>query len=64
MNNLGVRSASLNPQEFAALHESMEDALTVEAEQKLYYSYREDQDDGGYSHELMQTCLVSLCYVM
>lgn len=56
LDNLCDRSTSLDPKDFRQLHESMHDALTVDAQVKNYYQYREDQDDGGYLHELVQTC--------
>ncbi|MBE1555613.1 tetraprenyl-beta-curcumene synthase [Filibacter limicola] len=56
LDNLCDRSTSLDPRDFAALHESMIDALTVDASPKLYYRFREDQDDGDYLVELMQMC--------
>ena len=37
LDNLCDRSTSLDPKDFAALHESMKDALTVGAEPKAYY---------------------------
>lgn len=56
LDNLCDRSTSLDPDDFAALHESMVDALTVDASPRAYYRFREDQEDGGYLVELMQTC--------
>lgn len=56
LDNLCDRSVSLDPADFAALHESMEDALTVDAPPRDYYRFRDDQNDGGYLVELMQTC--------
>lgn len=56
LDNLCDRSTSLDPDDFAALHESMMDALTVDAPPRAYYRFREDQEDGGYLVELMQTC--------
>lgn len=56
LDNLCDRSTSLDPDDFAALHESMEDAVTVDAPPRDYYRFREDQADGGYLVELMQTC--------
>ncbi|WP_318614391.1 tetraprenyl-beta-curcumene synthase family protein [Sporosarcina sp. YIM B06819] len=56
LDNLCDRSTSLDAQDFAALHESMEDALTVDAPLQSYYRYREDRDDGGYLGELVQAC--------
>lgn len=56
LDNLCDRSTSLDPDDFAALHEAMEDALTVDAPPRDYYRFREDKDDGGYLVDLMQTC--------
>lgn len=56
LDNLCDRSTSLDPQDFRMLHTSMEDALSPSEPLKNYYSYREEQDDGGYLHELVQTC--------
>lgn len=56
LDNLCDRSTSLDPKDFAALHESMEDALTVGTSEREYYRFREDQDDGGYLADLMKTC--------
>lgn len=46
----------MDPYDFAALHESMKDALTVNSAMKNYYRLREDQNDGGYLHALVKTC--------
>lgn len=56
LDNLCDRSTSLDPKDFSALHESMQDALTIGAPEREYYRFREDQDDGGYLVELMKTC--------
>jgi tetraprenyl-beta-curcumene synthase len=56
LDNLCDRSTSLDPDDFAALHESMQHALTLEDVNVNYYRFREDQDDGGYLKELVQTC--------
>lgn len=56
LDNLCDRSTSLDPNDFTALHESMIDALTIGAPVRSYYRFREDQEDGGYLAELMQTC--------
>lgn len=56
LDNLCDRSTSLDPRDFAALHESMEDALTVGAPERDYYRFREDKDDGGYLADLMKKC--------
>jgi tetraprenyl-beta-curcumene synthase len=56
LDNLCDRSTSLDPNDFAALHESMKDSLTVGAEIKNYYRFREDQNDGEYLNKLVATC--------
>ncbi|MDR7000482.1 tetraprenyl-beta-curcumene synthase family protein [Neobacillus niacini] len=56
LDNLCDRSTSLDPNDFAALHESMADALSIEAEGKNYYRLREDQDDNDYLNDLAATC--------
>lgn len=56
LDNLCDRSTSLDPADFAALHESMSDALCLQAETKNYYRLRDDQDDAGYLHDLSETC--------
>ncbi len=56
LDNLCDRSTSLDPADFRALHQSMLDALTVGAQCENYYRFREDQEDGGYLHELVNTC--------
>jgi tetraprenyl-beta-curcumene synthase len=56
LDNLCDRSTSLDPNDFAALHESMSDALVLQPEEKNYYRLREDQNDDGYLHDLSETC--------
>ena len=56
LDNLCDRSTSLDPKDFAALHESMSDALTVSGDRKNYYRFRSDQDDGNYLVDLTETC--------
>ena len=56
LDNLCDRSTSLDPDDFAALHESMSDALVLQPNQKNYYRLREDQDDAGYLQDLSETC--------
>ncbi|MBM7579012.1 tetraprenyl-beta-curcumene synthase family protein [Jeotgalibacillus terrae] len=45
LDNLCDRSTSLDPEDFAALHQAMEDALTVGAVPGDYYRLREDRED-------------------
>ncbi len=56
LDNLCDRSTSLDPNDFAALHESMSDALVLKTDEKNYYRLREDQNDDGYLHDLSETC--------
>ncbi|MCJ7842668.1 tetraprenyl-beta-curcumene synthase family protein [Lederbergia sp. NSJ-179] len=56
LDNLCDRSTSLDPDDFAALHESMIDSLTAGAKPRDYYRYRKERNDGGYLTELVQTC--------
>jgi tetraprenyl-beta-curcumene synthase len=42
--------------DFAALHESMNDALQLNGHKPNYYRFRVDQDDGGYLFDLAETC--------
>ncbi|MBM4762639.1 tetraprenyl-beta-curcumene synthase family protein [Bacillus sp. B15-48] len=56
LDNLCDRSTSLDPNDFAALHESMEDALLIEGDLRDYYRERTDKDDGGYLNNLVLTC--------
>ncbi|WP_078414093.1 tetraprenyl-beta-curcumene synthase family protein [Priestia abyssalis] len=56
LDNLCDRSTSLDAEDFAALHESMLHALQPRAPLQDYYRFREDRNDGGYLHELVNTC--------
>ncbi len=56
LDNLCDRSTSLNPKDFRMLHKAMADALSPGNSLKNYYAYRDEQDDGDYLHELVQTC--------
>ncbi|CAH0346802.1 tetraprenyl-beta-curcumene synthase family protein [Bacillus sp. CECT 9360] len=56
LDNLCDRSTSLDPEDFKALHESMQHALDIEAEQTNYYRCRTEHDDGGYLSDLVETC--------
>jgi tetraprenyl-beta-curcumene synthase len=56
LDNLCDRSNSLDPLDFRALHESMPDALSLDADVSNYYRHRQEQDDGGYLHDLVRTC--------
>lgn len=56
LDNLCDRSTSLNPEDFRMLHKAMADALSPGNSLKNYYAFRDEQNDGGYLHELVQTC--------
>ena len=56
LDNLCDRSTSMDPEDFRALHDSMQDALTPGAEIQDYYRFREEKDDGGYLMALVITC--------
>ncbi|MFK2824730.1 tetraprenyl-beta-curcumene synthase family protein [Bacillus sp. B190/17] len=56
LDNLCDRSTSLDPADFSALHESMEDALSPGPPLRGYYRFRDDKDDGGYLAKLVETC--------
>ncbi|WP_280769998.1 tetraprenyl-beta-curcumene synthase family protein [Salipaludibacillus daqingensis] len=56
LDNLCDRSTSLNPEDFRSLHQSMPDALTIGAQIKDYYKYRDEKNDGGYLADLVRTC--------
>lgn len=56
LDNLCDRSSSLDPLDFAALHEAMPQALTPCAAQSDYYRYHGETDDGGYLAALVATC--------
>lgn len=56
LDNLCDRSTSLDPDDFAALHESMKDAVSINKVGRNYYRNRIEQDDGGYLQELVETC--------
>ncbi|HZG70361.1 MAG TPA: tetraprenyl-beta-curcumene synthase family protein [Chondromyces sp.] len=56
LDNLCDRSTSLDPKDFAALHEAMKDAVVRAAPERNYYRWRSEQEDGGYLQELVYTC--------
>lgn len=56
LDNLCDRSTSLDPRDFRALHEAMQDALTPNGGTRDYYRYRKEKDDGGYLKALVVTC--------
>ncbi|WP_372663915.1 tetraprenyl-beta-curcumene synthase family protein [Cohnella sp.] len=60
LDNLCDRSTSLDPDDFRLLHQSMLDAVTPEAPTANYYSFRVEQDDGGYLLALVMKCRNSI----
>jgi tetraprenyl-beta-curcumene synthase len=60
LDNLCDRSTSLDPSDFRLLHQSMLDAVTPNDELQNYYAYRDEQDDGGYLHALVNQCRTSI----
>ncbi|UOQ50642.1 tetraprenyl-beta-curcumene synthase family protein [Gracilibacillus caseinilyticus] len=56
LDNLCDRSTSLDPEDFRMLHQSMEDALSPENDEKDYYQFRDERDDGDYLKDLVKTC--------
>lgn len=56
LDNLCDRSTSLDPEDFAALHESMQDAFSVNGKTRDYYRFHPEQDDGNYLVDLVTTC--------
>lgn len=56
LDNLCDRSTSLDPKDFRLLHQSMLDAIDPNATLSNYYALRNEQDDGGYLHELVMMC--------
>ncbi|KAB2338900.1 tetraprenyl-beta-curcumene synthase family protein [Cytobacillus depressus] len=56
LDNLCDRSTSLDPEDFAALHESMMDCLSADADSRNYYRFRNEQEDGNYLADLVVMC--------
>ncbi|WP_335871341.1 tetraprenyl-beta-curcumene synthase family protein [Bacillus sp. 2205SS5-2] len=56
LDNLCDRSTSLDPDDFSALHESMNDCLSIEETPKDYYRLRKSQGDLHYLRDLVVTC--------
>lgn len=56
LDNLCDRSTSMDPEDFASLHLSMNHALSIAKGKYNYYQFRTDQDDGGYLAALVATC--------
>ncbi|WP_017726504.1 tetraprenyl-beta-curcumene synthase family protein [Halalkalibacterium ligniniphilum] len=60
LDNLCDQSESLDPNDFRALHDALLAALTPGAPLENYYRFRDEQEDGGYLHELIKTCQKTL----
>ncbi|WP_081667496.1 tetraprenyl-beta-curcumene synthase family protein [Paenibacillus pinihumi] len=60
LDNLCDRSTSLDPDDFRLLHQSMLDAVDLEATPKDYYALRRERDDDGYLLALVETCRQSI----
>ena len=56
LDNLCDRSTSQEPDDFRALHESMQQALTREGRLTDHYRFRRENNDGGYLTALVQAC--------
>ena len=60
LDNLCDRSTSLNPEDFRQLHLAMRHAVDPHAKLVNYYAFRPEQEDGGYLHQLVETCQTQL----
>ncbi|PSL44498.1 tetraprenyl-beta-curcumene synthase [Salsuginibacillus halophilus] len=56
LDNLCDKSDAQDPDDFRAMHEALQQALDPEAERTDYYRYREEKDDNGYLHALVDAC--------
>ncbi|KGA98777.1 hypothetical protein AJ85_10400 [Alkalihalobacillus alcalophilus ATCC 27647 = CGMCC 1.3604] len=56
LDNLCDQSDYLDPKDFRSLHNALLAALTPGEPLVNYYQYRIEQEDGGYLHELIETC--------
>jgi tetraprenyl-beta-curcumene synthase len=56
LDNLCDRSNSLDAEDFRTLHQSIFDALALDAVETNYYRVRGDLADGGYLQKLVRTC--------
>ena len=56
LDNLCDRSTSLDPVDFAALHEAMVDALSVDGGKGNITAFEKNNDDGNYLYDLAATC--------
>ncbi|EPY13791.1 MULTISPECIES: tetraprenyl-beta-curcumene synthase family protein [Paenibacillus] len=60
LDNLCDRSTSMDAEDFRLLHQAMLDAVQPDEPLKDYYALRDDQEDGGYLRDLVQTCRDSI----
>ncbi|MBP3040100.1 tetraprenyl-beta-curcumene synthase family protein [Bacillaceae bacterium Marseille-Q3522] len=60
LDNLCDRSTSLDPRDFAALHESMMYALNLEQKPADFYRFRTETKDNRYLLDLAETCRMVL----
>ncbi len=60
LDNLCDRSTSRDPEDFALLHQAMKHALAPAETPIFYYRLHPEKNDGGYLHDLVQTCRKSL----
>lgn len=60
LDNLCDRSTSLDADDFRMLHQSMIDAVTPNASLKDYYAFREEKEDAGYLHFLVEQCQMQI----
>ncbi|MBW7454472.1 tetraprenyl-beta-curcumene synthase family protein [Paenibacillus sepulcri] len=56
LDNLCDRSTSQDEGDFRLLHQAMLDAVDPGAPLRDYYALRNEREDGGYLHGLVQTC--------
>jgi tetraprenyl-beta-curcumene synthase len=56
LDNLCDRSTSLDPADFRCLHQAMLDAADEQDVIHDYYAQRDERDDAGYLHSLVQCC--------
>lgn len=63
LDNLCDRSTSFDLKDFRMLHEAMKDALRPGVGLRNYYTYCEEQADGGYLEALVRTCQSALANI-
>lgn len=60
LDNLCDRSSSVHPENFANLHRSMMDAVSLTQSDHDYYAFNHEKNDGGYLAQLIRTCQQSI----